>query len=174
MKSQHNTGTHPFLWQANIRPILILFYGKPASDRYSSILHRYVYIYTFLWQASIYIYIHIYVHICTSQKECLCIFRGGRGWWMNFFMFFFLFFASFVVCFFFPFGGNLMLFRVCFWRICVNVLRFWMVQLKCRMSPVSPLFGVFFWQICVDTGFLATVYWHQDETALVNSFSEDF
>ena len=57
--------------------------------------------------------------------------------------------------FFFPFGDNVMLFRVCFWRICVNVLRFWMVQLKCRMSPISPLFGVFFWQICVDTWFSA-------------------
>ena len=28
--SQHNTGTHPFLWQASIRPALIHFYDKPA------------------------------------------------------------------------------------------------------------------------------------------------
>ena len=75
----------------------------------------------------------------------------------EFFHVFFCFLPALLFVFF-PFGGNLMLFRVCFWRICVNVLRFWMVQLKCRMSPVSPLFGVFFWHICVDTGFLATVY----------------
>ena len=37
MTSQHKTGTHPFLWQASIRPILIHFYDKLAKDRHSSI-----------------------------------------------------------------------------------------------------------------------------------------
>ena len=52
MTSHHKTGTHPFLWQAGIRPALIHFYDKPASYRYSSILHRYV-------------YTHIYTYLCT-------------------------------------------------------------------------------------------------------------
>ena len=52
MTSQHHTGTHPFLWQASITPVLIHFYDKPALCRYSSILHRYV-------------YTHIYTYLCT-------------------------------------------------------------------------------------------------------------
>ena len=52
MTSQHHTGTHPFLWQASIMPVLIHFYDKPALYRYSSILHRYV-------------YTHIYTYLCT-------------------------------------------------------------------------------------------------------------
>ena len=77
MTSHHKTGTHPFWWQAGIRPALIHFYDKPASYRYSSIL----------WQASImpvlihfhdkpalyryssilhrYVYTHIYTYLCT-------------------------------------------------------------------------------------------------------------
>ena len=77
MTSQHKTGTHPFLWQASIRPVLIHFYDKPAEDQYSSIFMT-------SWQKTgahpfyigmyIHIYTHIYVHIYTSQKECLHIF----------------------------------------------------------------------------------------------------
>ena len=78
MTTWHETGLHPSLWQASIRPVLIHFDDKPAKDRYSSIFmtsqhktgtHPFyiaMYIHT--------IYTHIYVHIYTSQKECLCIF----------------------------------------------------------------------------------------------------
>ena len=52
MTSHHKTGTHPFLWQAGIRPALIDFN-----------IGMYIHTYT-----------HIYVHIFTSQKECLHIF----------------------------------------------------------------------------------------------------
>ena len=79
MTSQHKTGTHPFLRQASIRPVLIHFYDKPAEDQYSSFFMT-------SWQKTgahpfyigmyIHIYTHIYVHIYTSQKECLHIFMG--------------------------------------------------------------------------------------------------
>ena len=89
MTSQHKTGTHPFLWQASIRPILIHFFDKLAKDRHSSIFmtsqHR-TGTHPFLWQASIipvlihffdkpsyryssilhrYVYTHIYTYLCT-------------------------------------------------------------------------------------------------------------
>ena len=104
MTSHHKTGTHPFLWQAGIRPALIHFYDKPASYRYSSIFMTSQHnagTHPFLWQASImpvlihfydkpalcrylsilhrYVYTHIYTYLCTyiytSQKECLHIFH---------------------------------------------------------------------------------------------------
>ena len=77
MTSQHKTGTHPFLWQASIRPVLIHFYDKPAEDQYSSIFmtsqHK-TSAHPFYIGMYIHIYTHIYVHKYTSQKECLHIF----------------------------------------------------------------------------------------------------
>ena len=89
MTSQHKTGTHPFLWQASIRPILTHFFDKLAKDRHSSIFmtsqHR-TGTHPFLWQASIipvlihffdkpsyryssilhrYVYTHVYTYLCT-------------------------------------------------------------------------------------------------------------
>ena len=69
MKSQHNAGTHPFLWQASIIPVLIHFYDKPASYRYSSIFMTSQHnagTHPFLWQASI---IPVLVHFMTSQHN---------------------------------------------------------------------------------------------------------
>ena len=64
MARLYETGTHPFLWQASIRPVLIHFL---ASQRKTGTHPFYIGMY-------IHIYTHIYVHIYTSQKECLHIF----------------------------------------------------------------------------------------------------
>lgn len=58
--------------------------------------------------------------------------REGMGMVKEFFKDFF--FCQLCLCFFFLLVAMWCFFWVCFWRICVNVLRFWMVQLKCRMS----------------------------------------
>ena len=74
MTSQHKTNTHPFSWQAGIRPALIHFYDKPAEDQFSSIFvtswHK-TSAHPFYIGMYIHIYTHIYVHKFTSQKECL-------------------------------------------------------------------------------------------------------
>lgn len=64
------------------------------------------------------------------------IFWGGQGMMNEFFDVFLCFFRQLCL---FLLVNMWYFFGFAFGRICVNVLRFWMVQLKCRMAPISLL-----------------------------------